>query len=89
MVTVIFNRTQNVIIANNRQALDAARVEAIKMGYHTLVLSSSIDGETREVAQVYSAIAREIRLHGDPIRAPACIISGGETTVKVKGEGKG
>jgi len=85
----IFNRTQNVIIANNRQALDAARVEAIKMGYHTLVLSSSIDGETREVAQVYSAIAREIRLHGDPIRAPACIISGGETTVKVKGEGKG
>ncbi len=85
----VFDRTQNVMIANNRQALDAARTEAEKRGYNTLVLSSSIDGETREIARVYSAMAREIAQHGDPVRSPACVISGGETTVTLKGEGKG
>ncbi len=85
----VFDRTQNVMIANNRQALDAARVEAEKRGYSTLVMSSTIDGETREIARVYSAVAREIVQHGDPVRAPACVISGGETTVTLKGGGKG
>ena len=85
----VFNRTQNVMIANNRQALDTARNEAEKRGYNTLVLSSSIDGETREIARVYSAMAREIAQHGDPVRSPACVISGGETTVTLKGGGKG
>ena len=85
----LFNRTQNVMIANNRQALDTARIEAEKRGYNPLVLSSSIDGETREIARVYAAMAREIAVHGDPLSAPACIISGGETTVTLKGGGKG
>lgn len=85
----VFDRTQNVMIANNRQALDTARTEAEKRGYNTLVLSSSVDGETREIARVYSAIAREIVQHGDPVRSPACVISGGETTVTLKGNGKG
>ncbi len=85
----VFERTQNVMIANNRQALDSARIEAEKRGYNPLVLSSSIDGETREIARVYAAIAREIVQHGDPVRRPACVISGGETTVKLKGDGKG
>lgn len=84
-----FDRTQNVIIANNRKALDTARIEAEKRGYNPLVLSSSIDGETREIALIYAAIAREIIHHGDPVRLPACVISGGETTVKLKGSGKG
>lgn len=85
----IFDRAQNVMIANNRQALDTARTEAEKRGYNTLVLSSSIDGETREIARVYSAMAREIVQHGDPVRSPACVISGGETTVTLTGNGKG
>ena len=85
----VFDHMRNVIIANNRQALDAARIEAEKRGYNTLVLSSSIDGETREIARVYSAMAREIVRHGDPMRSPACIVSGGETTVTLKGGGKG
>ena len=84
-----FDRTQNVLIANNRQALDTARIEAEKRGYTPLVLSSSIDGETREIARVYAAMAREISCHGDPVRTPACVISGGETTVTLKGGGKG
>lgn len=85
----VFDRTRNVMIANNRQALHAARVEAEKRGYNVLVLSSSIDGETREIARVYSAMAREIARHGDPVRSPACVISGGETTVTLRGSGKG
>ncbi|MDE0001754.1 MAG: glycerate kinase [Rhodospirillaceae bacterium] len=85
----VFCRTQTVVIANNRQALDAARTEAEKRGYNPLVLSSSIDGETREIARVYAAMAREIERHGDPVRSPACVISGGETTVTLKGGGKG
>ena len=85
----VFDRTQNVMIANTRQALDTARTEAEKRGYNALVLSSSIDGETREIARVYSALAREIARHGDPVPGPACVISGGETTVTLRGGGKG
>ena len=85
----VFDRTHTVLIANNRQALESARTEARKRGYNPLVLSSSIDGETREIARVYAAMAREIERHGDPVRSPACVISGGETTVTLKGDGKG
>jgi len=85
----VFGRTQTVMVANNRQALDSARTEAERRGYNPLVLSSSIDGETREVARVYAAMAREIEEYGDPVRRPACVISGGETTVTLKGGGKG
>ena len=85
----VFDNTQDVLIANNRQALDTARIEAEKRGYNPLVLSSSIDGETREIARVYAAMAREIERHGDPVPPPACVISGGETTVTLKGDGKG
>ena len=85
----VFSRTQSVMVANNRQSLDSARIEAKRRGYNPLVLSSSIDGETREVARVYAAMAREIEAYGDPVRRPACVISGGETTVTLKGGGKG
>ncbi|MXX03159.1 MAG: glycerate kinase [Gemmatimonadetes bacterium] len=85
----VFGRTQTVMVANNRQALDSARIEAERRGYNPLVLSSSIDGETREVARIYAAMAREIEGYGDPVRRPACVISGGETTVTLKGGGKG
>ena len=85
----VFGRTQSVMVANNRQALDSARTEAVRRGYNPLVLSSTIDGETREVARVYAAMAREIEAYGDPVRRPACVISGGETTVTLKGGGKG
>lgn len=85
----VFDRVKNVLIATSRQALEAARTEAEHRGYHPLILSSSIDGETREIARVYAAIAREIRTSGHPVPPPACIISGGETTVTIRGKGKG
>ncbi|RMD94735.1 MAG: glycerate kinase [Calditrichaeota bacterium] len=85
----IFEKTQNVIVANNIQAVEAAAVKAKILGYCTLILSTFIEGETKDVARVHAAIAKEIIHHGNPIRSPACIISGGETTVTLNDHGKG
>jgi glycerate 2-kinase len=85
----VFARTQTVIIGRNLQALEAASRQATALGYHPLILSSAIEGETREVAKVHAGIAREILASGHPTAAPACILSGGETTVTLRGQGKG
>lgn len=84
-----FKNVHNVIVGSNRLALDAAAKQAKALGYRTLILSSSMQGEAREVARVHAQILREIRTSGHPIKSPACILSGGETTVMVRGEGKG
>jgi hydroxypyruvate reductase len=84
-----FTRTQNLIVGGNDLALNAAAAHGKELGYRTLILSSFIEGETRDVARVHAAIAREIRHSGRPLRAPACVISGGETTVTIHGKGKG
>jgi hydroxypyruvate reductase len=86
---IIFDRILNFIVGSNILALEAASAKAKKLGYETLILSSMVEGETREVARVHSAIAREILKTGRPIPPPACIISGGETTVTVRGKGLG
>jgi glycerate 2-kinase len=85
----VFARTQTVIIGRNLQALEAASRQATALGYQPLILSSAIEGETREVAKVHAGIAREVLASGHPIAAPACILSGGETTVTLRGQGKG
>jgi len=82
-------RTQNVIVGSNRLAAEAALARARELGYRTLLLSTFIDGETREIARMHAAIAREIHASGRPVRPPACLISGGETTVTLKGRGLG
>jgi hydroxypyruvate reductase len=79
----------NRIIGSNRLALDAAAEEAKKLGFKPLILSSSIEGETREIAGMHASIAREVRESGNPLKPPVCIISGGETTVTLRGKGKG
>jgi hydroxypyruvate reductase len=84
-----FIHTQNLIVGSNDLALNAAAERAKSLGYKTLVLSSFVEGETREVAKVHAAIAKEVRASRRPVRAPACIISGGETTVTVQGTGVG
>jgi glycerate 2-kinase len=84
-----FARCQTVIIGNNRLALQEAHKTAQALGYETLMLSSSIQGETRDIARMHAAIAREIRQSGAPLGSPACVISGGETTVTIRGNGKG
>lgn len=84
-----FQKVINLIVGSNYQALLAAASEAKRRGYRPLILSSFIVGETREVAKVHAALAKEVRASGHPIRSPACLISGGETTVTLKGNGKG
>lgn len=85
----IFNRVRNTVIGSNRLALYAAEKKARALGFRTLILSSVIEGETREIARMHAAIAREIAATHHPIRPPACLITGGETTVTIHGEGLG
>jgi hydroxypyruvate reductase len=85
----VFRQTYNYIVGSNINALEAARKTAESLGYKTLILSSMIQGETREAARIHAAIAREIRQTGNPLAPPACLLSGGETTVTIKGDGLG
>jgi hydroxypyruvate reductase len=84
-----FSKTQNLIVGSNLLAVKAAVQKAKELGYNALILSSFIEGETREVAKVHAAIAKEIASSDNPISRPACVISGGETTVTLKGKGFG
>jgi len=81
-----FARTKNVIVGTNRGAVNAAAKAARALGFRTVVLSTMIEGEARTIALVHAAIAREIRASGQPVKAPACVISGGETTVTLSKE---
>ena len=85
----VFELGQTVVVANNRLALRAAREAAEVRGYTTLLLASTLEGEARHVARMHAAIAQEICHSGQPVAPPACVISGGETTVTVRGDGKG
>ena len=83
------DNVENVIVGSNRLAVDAAARTARELGYKPLVLSTTIEGETRDVARMHAAILREIREYGRPVKAPCCVISGGETTVTMRGDGLG
>lgn len=82
-------RNETVVIATAQAALDAAAEAARQAGFTPLVLSNSIEGEAREVAIVHAAIARQVVEQGQPLRAPCVILSGGETSVTVRGQGRG
>lgn len=84
-----FSRVQNVIVGNSKAALISAEHQARSSGYNTLILSSRIQGEAKEVATVLAAIAKEIKASATPVPPPACVLAGGETTVTIRGEGKG
>lgn len=85
----IFKRTQNAIVGSNILAVSAAKEKAEELGYNSMILSTFIHGETEEVAKVHTAISKEIISSGNPVKKPACIISGGETTVTIEGKGYG
>lgn len=84
-----FRKVNNVIVASNLGALKAAEMKARTMGFKTLILSSQLQGEARELAIFYAAMARELCTSGYPLLPPACILGGGEPTVTVWGEGRG
>ncbi len=85
----IFERVDSVIVGSNARAAEAALSAATHRGWATLDLGSMIEGEAREVGRVLGALARGIVSEGRPLKAPVCIVAGGETVVTVKGSGRG
>lgn len=77
------------VVATAQQALQATATYARSHGVTPLVLGDSIEGESRDIAYMHAAIARQAFLHGEPARRPCVILSGGETTVTVRGDGRG
>ena len=77
------------IVARPQDSLEAAAAVARQAGWAPLILGDSIEGEARDVALVHAGIARQVARYGQPVRAPAVLLSGGETTVTVRGHGRG
>ena len=83
------DRCEAHVIATAQHALQAAAAYARRQGVAPLILGDSLEGESRDVAYVHAAIARQIFHHGEPAPRPCVILSGGETTVTVRGQGRG
>jgi hydroxypyruvate reductase len=82
-------RAETVLIATPQMALEAAAEKARQEGIAPLILGDSIEGEAREVAQVMAGIAIQVCRHAQPIPKPCVLLSGGETTVTLRGKGRG
>lgn len=85
----LLGRTRNLIIADNLASLEAGARKARSLGFNTFVLSSSVTGNTNEAARFFASVLKEIKSSGNPVRPPACVLMGGETTLRVTGKGKG
>ena len=85
----LFKRVENRIIATAQGSLQAASAYFRSQGIAPVVLGDSVTGEASEVAKVYAALVRQIREHGEPFKPPLALISGGECTVTVRGNGRG
>lgn len=85
----VFARCENRVIGTATGMLTAATEFFAERGVASAVLGDSVTGEAREVAKVYGALAREVRSHQRPFREPVALISGGECTVTVRGNGRG
>ena len=79
----------NILIGTNQAAVLAATAKARSLGYHTAALTASLTGEAREVAKALFGIASDVARSGMLVAKPACVVAGGETTVTLKGGGKG
>jgi len=82
-------RVENVMIARPQDALEAAAAVARRAGYAPLILGNALEGEAREVALVHAGIARQCAAFAQPAAPPCVLLSGGETTVTVRGKGRG
>ncbi|HEX8967451.1 MAG TPA: glycerate kinase [Chloroflexota bacterium] len=85
----VFERTRVAVVGSNLLACQAATEAAERMGLGSLVLSTFIEGEAREVGRVLAGVLREVDASGHPLRRPCCIVAGGETTVTIRGSGRG
>ena len=82
-------RTQTIMIASPQMSLEAAAKVARDQGVTPLILGDALEGKSREVGILMAGMARQVRMHGQPIPGPCVLISGGETTVTVRGSGRG
>jgi glycerate 2-kinase len=85
----LFERTQAVVVGSNLLACEAAEAAARQLGFQTLVLTTYVEGEAREVGRVLAGCLREVDASGHPLSRPCCLIAGGETTVSIRGGGRG
>ncbi len=85
----VFNDVENIIVGSAAAALTGAEKKAEEEGFNAMVLSSAFAGDTEELARFHKSVAAEVAAQGRPVPMPACIISGGESTVRVTGLGKG
>jgi glycerate-2-kinase len=84
-----FRQVQHEIVGNNLSALTAVTAAARQAGLRTVLLSTALEGEARQAALKFAALARRIASNSDVIKPPCCIVAGGETTVTVRGKGTG
>ena len=85
----LFERTAGVLVGSNEIAARAALDAATAFGYNTVLVTTWVEGEAREVAKVMAGVAKGLIHHHSPVPPPACLIFGGETTVTVRGDGAG
>jgi hydroxypyruvate reductase len=85
----VFDLVQNTIVGSNRHAAEAAVHTARKHGLNALIVTTTLEGEARDIGRQAASLAKELVDHGKPIPRPACLVLGGETTVAVRGTGKG
>ena len=84
-----FEGHQVKLIASARLSLEAAAANAQRMGVPCVILSDAIEGEARDIGRMHAAIAREVAARNRPFPRPVVILSGGETTVTLRGKGRG
>jgi glycerate 2-kinase len=84
-----FAHHRHTVIATAQNALEAAAVTASAAGITPHILSDGIEGESRDIGSMHAAIARQVARRGQPFRRPCVLLSGGETTVTVRGTGRG
>jgi glycerate 2-kinase len=85
----IFENISTHLISTPQMSLEAAAKTAKEHGYSPIILGDAIEGEAREVARVHAGITKQVLRHNQPINRPCVILSGGETTVTVRGDGRG
>lgn len=85
----IFRKVHNFIVADNRIACEAARMVLQRKRVPTTILTSSADMEARSLGKFLASIARDSERFSEPLKVPEALVVGGETTVEVKGNGKG
>lgn len=85
----VFENVRNIVCGGGRHAVEAAADRARELGYEPLVLSTTVTGDARDIAGLYAAIVREALESGNPAPPPCAVVSGGEATVVVRGDGTG